>query len=388
MLIGVCGKTNVGKTSFFSAATLVDAEISNRIFTTIEPNKGVAYVRAKCPCSELKTKCSPRSSKCVEGTRLIPVKLVDVAGLVPDAHKGKGLGNKFLSDIMEASAIIHVLDISGSTDSNGNPVPAGTHNPEEDIDFFVREIDYWIAGILSKIMKQGRMLVKREELISLLHKQLSGLGISFEDVEFVVNTAGITSNSSEQEIMKFIEILRNKSKPIIIAANKIDVQGAGEIYEKLKSKYNMTACSAVSELALRKATEKGIIDYIPGSSAFSIKKDLDEKQKKALDFIQSVLSRHGTTGVQSVIDKAVFSLLDMIVVYPVENEHKFSDKQGNILPDAFLMKRGSTALNLAYKVHEDIGKKFISAIDCKTHKSVSSSYMLKDGDIISIKAGK
>lgn len=388
MLIGVCGKTNTGKTTFFSAATLVDAEISNRIFTTIEPNKGVAYVRSKCPCKELNAICNPRNSKCIEGTRLVPVKLVDVAGLVPDAHKGKGLGNQFLSDIMEASAIIHVVDISGSTDSSGNPVPAGTHNPEEDIDFFVCEIDYWITGILSKIMKQGRMLVKKEELISLLHKQLSGLGISFEDVEFVVNTAGITSNSSEQEIMKFIEILRNKSKPIIIAANKIDVQGAGEIYAKLKEEHNMIPCSAVSELALRKAAEKGIIDYIPGSNNFSVKKDLDEKQKKALDFINAVIGRYGSTGVQKVIDSAVFELLDMIVVYPVENEHKLSDKKGNILPDAFLMKRGSTALNLAYKVHEDIGKKFIAAVDARTHKAVSSGYELKNGDIISIKAGK
>ena len=140
MLIGVVGKSNTGKTTFFSAATLVDAEISNRIFTTIQPNKGVAYVRSKCPCKELDMKCSPRNSKCADGTRLVPVKLVDVAGLVPDAHKGRGLGNQFLSDIMEASAIIHVVDISGSTDSSGNPVPAGTHNPEEDIEFFVREI--------------------------------------------------------------------------------------------------------------------------------------------------------------------------------------------------------------------------------------------------------
>ncbi len=386
MLIGIAGKTNTGKTTFFSASTLVDAEISNRVFTTIEPNKGVTYVRKECPCKQLGVKCNPVNSKCIDSVRFVPVKAVDIAGLVPDAHLGRGLGNQFLSEIMEATVLINVVDISGSTDSNGNAVEPGTHNPKEDIEFFFKEIDYWMLGIL---MRNWNQVKKGNHLNEMISKQLTGLGIRIEEIEDAVNETGISSSSQEDELLNFIRILREKSKPIIIAANKIDVQGADDIYKKLKEEFQAVACSAESELALRRAAEKGLINYMPGDSDFKITGDMDKKHEDALLFIkEKVLKRHGSTGVQKIIDTAVFELLDMIVVYPVENEHKYSDKKGNVLPDAFLMKRGSTAHDLAYRVHEDIGKKFIAAVDARTGKHVSAHYELKDGDIISIKSGK
>jgi ribosome-binding ATPase YchF (GTP1/OBG family) len=385
MLIGICGKTNTGKTTMFSAATLVDAEISNRVFTTIEPNKGVTYVRTECPCKKLGIKCNPVNSKCIDGFRFVPVKAVDIAGLVPDAHLGKGLGNQFLSELMEASALINVIDISGSTDSSGNPVAPGTHNPKEDIEFFFKEIDYWILGIL---MKNWNQVKKSNQLNEIISKQLTGLGIRLEEIEDAINQTGIDSSSQEDELLNFIRILRRKSKPIIIAANKIDVPGADELYSKIKEKFLAVACSAEAELALRRAAEKGLIKYMPGDPDFEIISEVDEKHKAALEFIRQLLKKYGSTGVQDVINKAVFDLLDMIVVYPVENEHKYSDKKGNVLPDAFLMKRGSTALDLAYRVHEDIGRKFIAAVDARSGKNVSAHYELKDGDIISIKSGR
>ncbi|MBI4154237.1 redox-regulated ATPase YchF [Candidatus Woesearchaeota archaeon] len=390
MLVGICGKSNVGKTTFFSAATLVDAEISNRVFTTIRPNTGVSYVRGECPCRQLGVTCSPRNSKCVNGIRYVPVKLVDVAGLVPGAHLGKGLGNQFLSDIMEAYALIHVVDISGSTDEQGNPCPAGTHDPKEDVLFLEDEIDRWILGIIKRNQQLSRrMQISKNSFIELVHKQLTGLGIKLSDVEEAVAKTGISYESDDEEHLAFIKILREKSKPITIAANKIDVPGSDRILERVGDVLGigMVPCSAESELALRRAAESGMISYMPGDVSFTVL-HASEQHIKALNFIMSVMEKYGSTGVQKCIDHTIFDVIGMIVVYPVENEHKFSDKKGAVLPDAFLMKKGSTALDLAYKVHEDIGKKFISAVDARTGRNISASYELKDGDVVSIKASR
>jgi hypothetical protein len=391
MLIGVVGKTNTGKTTFFSAATLVDAEISNRIFTTIEPNKGVTYVRAECPCTKLTVKCNPQNSKCISGTRYVPIKMVDVAGLVPGAHLGHGLGNQFLSDIMEANALIHVVDLSGGTDETGNPVSPGTRDPKEDIKFLEEEVDYWILGIIKKNLPSlsRRADATKEKFSELMHKQLTGLGIKLVEVEEAITKTDVNMHSDDYDLLKFIKILREKSKPIVVAGNKSDISTSKQNLERLTDLgYSILPCSAESELALRRAAEKGIIKYSPGDSDFSVVKELDERHKKALEFIRArVLDIYGSTGVQKIIDKIVFEILSMIVVYPVENEHKFTDKKNNVLPDAFLMRKGATALDLAYKVHEDIGKKFVAAVDARTGRHLSSHYELRNGDIISIKAG-
>lgn len=389
MLLGICGKTNVGKTTLFSACTMVDAEISNRVFTTIEPNKGVTYLRTSCPCKERSVRCAPQNSKCVDGVRYVPIKVVDIAGLVPDAHLGKGLGNQFLSEIMTADALIHVIDISGSTDINGNPCPAGQHDPQEDIDFFEQELHYWILGILKKNLEHiSKRVTAKDRFSDMVYKQLSGLNVTLEQVEDAINSTQLAVDSSEEKFLDFTQLLMQKSKPIVIAANKIDVQGADTIFNELQKKFSMIASSAEAELALRRAAEHGLIRYMSGDNDFEVVGNVTEKQLAGLETIRkNILQKLSSTGVQGVIDKAV-ALLDMIVVYPVENEHKLSDKKGNVLPDAILIKKGSTALDLAYRVHEDIGKKFISAVDARSGKSVSANYQLKQGDIISIKAGR
>ena len=394
MLIGVVGKSNVGKTTFFSAATLVDAEISNRIFTTIEPNKGVTYVRTRCPCGGTAEgrpsaihQCKPRAGKCVAGVRFVPVKMVDVAGLVPGAHLGKGLGNQFLSDIMEADALIHVVDISGSTDEQGNP--SSGRDPKEDIKFLEEEIDYWILGILKKNMASlaKRMEATKEKFSDVVWKQMSGLGIKLSEVEQTLAATGVTPASDNYDLLAFIRVLRERSKPMLIAANKADI--SLENMQRLTDLgFKLTPCSAEFELALRRAAEKGMINYNPGDPDFEIKCEITGGQQKAFDTIKSFLQANGSTGVQKIIDKIVFEVLQMIVVFPVENEHKMTDGKGNVLPDALLLKRGSTARDMAYKVHEDIGKNFIAAVDARSGKQLSASYELKDGDVISIKAGR
>jgi len=376
MLVALVGKTNVGKSSFFKASTMIDVEISNRIFCTIKPNHGIAYVTAPCPCKELNVKCEPNNSKCVNGVRLIPIELWDVAGLIPGAHEGKGLGNAFLSDIIRGDVLIHVIDVSGTTDSGGNPT--NDYDPANDVKFLEEEIDLWFEAILEKNLVKIRDKGKAQDV-------LAGLGIKKEHLS-IVEEVGLN------DIPKLAKELRKKSKPIIVGANKIDVKGAKDKFDKIKSEFDLTIvpCSAESEIALRGAAKSGLIEYIPGSSDFKIIGEMSDNQKKALAFIkENVLKKYGSTGVQDCLNKAIFDFLECVVVYPVVNEHKFTDKKGKILPDAYLLPKGSTAHDLAYKIHQDIGKNFIGAIDAKSKKRIGGDYILQNGDIIKIQsAGK
>ncbi len=388
-LIGICGKTNCGKTTFFCAATLVDAEISNRIFTTIEPNRGVGYVTAPCPCRQLGVKCEPQNSKCVNGTRLIPIRLIDIAGLVPGAHAGRGLGNQFLSDIMEADALIHVVDASGGTDSEGNPADTGTHDPMEDVLFLEEEVDLWILGILKKnydtLKRKAESM--HQKLDEVMHKQLSGLGVTHDDVKNAMRHVDISGSPSEDDMLRFVSILRKKAKPMIIAANKMDVPAAEKGLSRLKeTEVKSVPCSAECELALRKAEREGDIRYVPGAKEFElIKPDLEPRKAAALKLIKErVLERLGSTGVQQCLNEAVFGLLGMRVVYPVEDETHYKSGKGNVLPDAYLVPAGTTPKQLAGMIHTDFLEKFVAAVNARTKLRVAADYELKDGDIIKI----
>ncbi len=374
MEIALCGKPSCGKSSFFKAATLIDVKIASYPFTTIDPNTGVAYVTKKCPCSELNIKCNPQNSQCKDGTRFIPVKLWDIAGLVPGAHEGKGRGNKFLNDIIRSDLLIHIVDCSGKTDAEGNPTK--DYDPSNDVRFLENEFDLWFEDVLKRNLVKIRDKKRAQEV-------LAGIGIKKNHLE-VLDKVGL------DDIPKLAKELRKISKPIIVAANKIDVSGAQENYDKMKKDFPdviFIPCSAESEIALRGAAKSDLIEYIPGSDDFKIIGELSDKQKHALEFIkENVLKKYGSTGIQICLNKAVFEFLDYIAVYPVENENKFTDKKANVLPDVHLLPKGSTALDLAYKIHEDIGKRFIGAIDAKTKKRIGSDYELKDGDIIKIQS--
>ncbi len=384
MKVGVVGKPSSGKTTFFDAATMANAEIASYPFTTIKPNLGTAFVRFPCPHREIGKPCNPKNAPCMDGTRFIPFSLLDVAGLVPGAHEGRGLGNQFLDDLMDANALIHIVDFSGKTDSEGNPSEG--HDPLEDIKFLKEEIIFWMYGILEKnwqtIVRKARMKV--DKLGSLIYEQLSGLNLSRDKVEEVVRNSGVSTESNSDDLMELARQLA-ETKPIIIAANKIDLPEAKENFKKLKNKVDAIPVSAESELALKKASEAGLIRYVPGDSGFEVSKELSPKQREALDYIRdSVLDVFGSTGVQQVLEKAVYDTLRYIVVFPVEDETHWTDKNGNVLPDAYLLPEGSTALDLAYKVHTEIGEKFIGAIDARTKKKIGKDHILKSGDVIKI----
>ena len=373
MEIAICGKTNVGKSSFFKAATMIDVEISNRIFCTIKPNVGVSFVTSTCPCKGLNIKCTPKNSQCINGTRMIPVKLWDIAGLIPGAHEGRGLGNQFLNDIIQADMLINIVDASGTTNEEGQPTTG--YDTSNDVRFLENEIDLWFADIIKRHLEK----IKDESKASGI---LAGLGIKDKHVKEVMDRIGLDN------IEEFARELRKLSKPIIIAANKIDLPWADHNIEKMRKDFphlTIIPCSAESEIALRTAAKAGYIDYIPGSKDFTTKKELTDKQDKALELIKTnILDKYGSTGVQECLNKAAFDFMKYIAVYPVENEHKFSSKKGDILPDAFLMPPNSTALDLAFKVHTDIGQKFIGAVDARTGKKVGGDHILKNDDIIKI----
>ncbi|RJS84663.1 redox-regulated ATPase YchF [Candidatus Bathyarchaeota archaeon] len=396
--VGIVGKPNVGKSTFFSAATLVSVEIASYPFTTIKPNVGIAYLRTKCVCKEFNVKDNPVNSICIDGVRFIPVELVDTAGLVPDAWKGRGLGNQFLDEIRKASSLIHIVDASGSTDLEGGILKPGMHDPLEDVKFLERELTMWMAQIVRRDWQRLIRTVesRRSDLPSLLENRLSGLSIKRKEIIEALRmedlNAGEPSRWSDDDFYGFIDALRRISKPMLIAANKIDVPASEDNLERLKSSgYMVVPCSAEAELALRRAAEKGLIRYIPGDSDFSILKPekITERQKRALKMIRErVLKPYGSTGVQEAINAAFFKLLKMIVVYTVEDPEKLSDHEGRILPDARLVPEGTTAKELAYMIHTELGESFICAIDCRSKVRRGEDYVLKDRDVISIVSAK
>jgi len=392
MLIGIVGKPNVGKSTFFSAATMAPAEIANYPFTTIKPNRGVAYVRAKCPHNELGVPCNPRNSHCENGVRLVPVELLDVAGLVPDAWQGKGLGNQFLDDLRQADAFIHVIDSSGATDCEGVTVPACSHDPGEDVRFLEREISQWMRGILDKGWEKDARMAHLEglKIHELIHKKFTGLGVPESAILTALRESKMPENVmqwKEEDMLRLCDNIRKHSKPMMIALNKADVTPP-EFLAKMANVpgYITVPSMAETELALRKAAKGGLVDYRPGDKQFTVKEPakLNAGQKKALDYMGENMKRLGGTGVETCLETAAFKLLDLIVVYPVEDESHWTDHGGNVLPDAFLIKRGSTAKDLAYKIHTDLGDNFIRGINARTKRVVGHDYVLQDGDIISI----
>jgi ribosome-binding ATPase YchF (GTP1/OBG family) len=397
-IVGLVGKANVGKSTFFGAATLKPVEIAGFPFTTIKADKGVGYIRSPCVCTELGVTDDPQNSACIDGIRLIPVDLIDTPGLIPGAHEGKGLGNQFLDEVRRADALIVVADASGATNLQGQVVDPLTNDPIEDVKMFENEFDLWLSALVKKDwtrISRGASSNK-EHIAKHLDEKLTGLGIDRNQITQAVTDAGLngfnTVNWTDEEFSKFILNLRKVSKPLIVAANKADRDGAEDNIERMKEAgYLVVPTCAEAELALRRAAEAGLVDYTPGDSDFTIKapEKLSGGQIKALERIrEKVFKKWGGTGLQKVLDTAFFELLNMIVAYPVENAEKLTNHDGQVLPDCFLVPKGTTAKQFAGVIHTELAESFIYAMNARTKRRLKDTYELQGGDIIQIVSAK
>jgi ribosome-binding ATPase YchF (GTP1/OBG family) len=392
MLIGIVGKPSTGKSTFFMAATSVPVERSPRPFTTIKPNRAVAYVEVECVDKEFGKQCNPRSGFCANGRRFVPVELLDVAGLVPGAHEGKGLGNKFLDDLRQADVLVHIVDASGSTNEMGEKVPIGSYDPCNDVRFLEQELDYWIKGILDKnwekLVREAKLNKKKNE--DFLADQFSGLGMTKDIIGRVLKELKLDEKSlldwSADERLGFCKKIRQIGKPIIIAANKCDLSSGWDNYQKIRKtfpEYLVIACSAEAEITLKGAAKASFIEYIPGDKEFKVKADLNPEQRKAMDIMKAVCDKYEGTGIQKCLNAAVFDFLHYIAIFP-GGVGKLEDSEGRVLPDCFLLPPKTTALDFAFKLHSDIGRGFIKAIDVKTRQAVGKEHALHHRDVIEI----
>ncbi len=397
MLVGIVGKPSSGKSTFLNAACRTAAKVGAYPFTTIEPNPGTAYVRVDCLCQEFGVTCNPKNSVCREGVRLIPIDMLDVAGLVPDAYLGRGRGNEFLNELSRADAFIHVVDTSGSLDAEGRDVEPGSWDPQQDVVFLEREINMWLVQILQRDWRRLSRRAETEKLkiSTLLGEKLSGLQITEPAIKAAIKDAELSTTNpttwAEKDLEQFIQYLRRRAKPMIIAANKIDREHAAEYLGSLQKMTEeiVIPCSAEAEFVLRNLSEKGVIAYQPGAPRFDIltPEVLGEKEQSQLQRLQiEILDKYGSTGVQQVLNTVVFDVLELIPVYPVEDAGKLADHDGNVLPDVYLVPKGTTARQLAYKIHTELGDTFIHAVDARTKKRLAENYELQRDDVIRIVA--
>jgi len=391
MLIGLVGKPSCGKSTFFKAATMADVLIASYPFATIKPNHGVGHAKIECIENEFNTKCNAQKGYCIDGNRFVPIELMDVAGLVEGASKGKGLGNQFLDNLTSADAFIHIVDVSGETDEEGKETK--NYNPTQDVKMLENELDLWYLGILRKVWGTFARTIQntKGDFAKAVSKQFSGLKVTEDDVKDVLRKGDFNvekpNSWDDIKLKQFAHELRHLTKPMIIAANKIDKPNSKENLEKLRTAYpdiKIIPCSADSELALREANKAELIKYIPGENSFKETEKLNDKQKAALDKIkENVLTPYKSTGVQEILNYTIFSLLRYIAIFPA-SANRLADSKGNILPDCFLLPENSTALDFAYYLHTDFGKNFIKAIDAKTKRAVGKDYPLKHRDALEI----
>src|ERR687889_2909575 len=367
--IGLIGKTNTGKTTFFNSATLATADISNYPFTTKQPTIGNANAVTLCVHKELNLQDNPKNSRCIDGWRFIPVELVDLPGLIKGAWEGKGLGNKFLSVAAQSDALLHIVDASGSIDAAGRIAEPGSGDPIADIGDIEEELVMWYLKLLEGNRdKISRAINSGSDMQSAIADVFRGIGVNEEHVKLALQENRLENHKFDelgaQESKDFSWSLRDISKPTLIVANKVDLPSATDNFKRIREEYNdmiVVPSSADAELTLRRAANRGLIRYSPGDERFEIKDQsiLTDKQKWALNFIRKdILDEYMRTGIQFAINVAVFKLLRM--------------------------NAGSTVEDLAKEIHSELAKGLLYAIDIRDGLRLPINYEIKDRDILSI----
>lgn len=385
--LALAGKPNAGKSTFYAAATMADVEVGNYPFTTIDANRGVSYVRTECPCAERDRRCDAET--CRAGKRYVPVTLIDVAGLVPGAHEGRGLGNQFLDAMTDADVVINVVDAAGATTAEGEPVDVGTNDPLRDVDFVETEMEEWLTDIVRRNWEtvERRSRSPDFDLDEALADVLTGFGATETDVATILRNVAYPETPQswgDSELQSLATALRRQTKPFVIAANKADIAPDDAIDRFDSVERPVIPTSAEGELALRRGADAGVVEYDPGDSDFTITGELSASQTEALEVLREMMSKYGGTGVQETLNTAVYDVLDQITVYPVRNESKWTDASGAMLPDAVLLDRGATPPDLARHIHSDIADGYLHAVDAKSGRRIGEDAELAEGDVIKI----
>ncbi|POS83025.1 P-loop containing nucleoside triphosphate hydrolase [Erysiphe pulchra] len=349
-----------------------------KCFTTIDPQRAIGYLQIDCACKRynLSERCKPNYGSCINGRRSVPIELLDVAGLVPGAHEGRGLGNKFLDDLRHADALIHVVDVSGTTDAEGKATRG--YDPSSDIVWLRSEIVQWILGNLSKRWEsiKRRHIAVKATAVETLQSQFSGYGSTTALIARTLDRINIKDPLEQwtsDTIARVVEAFIDEKFPTVIALNKIDHPDADKNISKITKLHDpksIVLCSAIMEVFLRKLNKQGYVRYTEGSEYVQTREDLieegdpnggglkeiDEKLMTRLDDIKDmVLYRFGSTGVVQALSRAA-ELLGLVPVFPVRNTTTFSSSasaSSAVFRDCLLVKKGTTVAEVARKVIGD-----------------------------------
>ncbi|MBO0888600.1 redox-regulated ATPase YchF [Candidatus Bathyarchaeota archaeon] len=393
--VGIIGKTNTGKTTFFNAATSSSGEVSTYPFTTKKPDVAMGQVQTLCVCRELDAKDKPRNSKCMDGWRFIPVEIIDLPGLIKGAFAGRGLGTQFLNVVSQADVLLHIVDASASVDEEGKITHPGMGNPVIDVYDIEEEMILWFKVAVDRALQRvKKRTLKPGTFNKNLTRELVGIGVKAEHVSGALERSGLAEKPpkewKDENSRKFSEALRTIAKPTLIVANKMDLAYSEKNFERLREEFEsqlVVPVSSEAEVALNRAKQKGFVEYVPGEETFRVVDEsrLTKEQSWALAYVeQRVMTKLMRTGVQFALNSAVFKLLGMNVVYPVEDPKTLADKKGNVLPDAYLAPKGYVAKDLAKEIHSDLAKRMIHAIDARSGLRLPQDYLLRDRDVISI----
>ncbi|KIW62597.1 hypothetical protein PV04_10758 [Phialophora macrospora] len=411
-LIGLVGKPSSGKSTTLNSLTDASSKVGNFPFTTIDPQRAVGYLQVDCACKRkgLTDKCRPNYGSCVDGKRSVPIELLDVAGLVPGAHEGKGLGNKFLDDLRHADALIHVVDVSGTTDAEGKATRG--YDPSVDVEWLRGEIVRWIQGNLMDkwgSIKRRHVAIKASP-VETLQGQFSGYGSTSSIVARTLDKLQLKQpleEWSDETILKVVNAFTDEKFPTVLALNKIDHPDADRNIAKIAKQQpadSIVLCSAISEVFLRRLAKQGYIKYKEGAEYLDTRQDLieqgdpdggglkemDDKLAQRIENLKDmVLYRFGSTGVVQVLSRAA-ALLGLVPVFPVKNIHTYGSGSAGttaVFRDCVLIKKGSTVADAARKI---MGDAPIAFIEGDGGRRVAEDSLIEVGknDILSFHVGR